>query len=82
MWQLLMAKDYSMMTLPVGVSYLALVPIGERAVLDVGLLMTWGTLCAIPMIFFFLYFERYFVEGPHGRRPQGVISTHDSHRLC
>ena len=63
MWQLLMAKDYSMMTLPVGVSYLALVPIGERAVLDVGLLMTGGTFGAIPMILFFLFFQRYFVEG-------------------
>lgn len=63
MWQLLMAKDYKMMTLPVGVSYLALVPIGERAVLDVGLLMAGGTFGAIPMILFFLFFQRYFVQG-------------------
>ena len=63
MWQLLMAKDYTMMTLPVGVSYLALVPIGERAVLDVGLLMAGGTFGAIPMILFFLFFQRYFVQG-------------------
>jgi multiple sugar transport system permease protein len=63
MWQLLMAKDYTMMTLPVGVSYLALVPIGERAVLDVGLLMAGGTFGAIPMIIFFLFFQRYFVQG-------------------
>jgi multiple sugar transport system permease protein len=63
MWQLLMAKDYKMMTLPVGVSYLALVPIGERALLDVGLLMAGGTFGAIPMILFFLFFQRYFVQG-------------------
>jgi multiple sugar transport system permease protein len=58
-----MAKDYTMMTLPVGVSYLALVPIGERAVLDVGLLMAGGAFGAIPMILFFLFFQRYFVQG-------------------
>jgi multiple sugar transport system permease protein len=63
MWQLLMAKDYTMMTLPVGVSYLALVPIGERAVLDVGLLMAGGTFGAIPMMIFFLFFQKYFVQG-------------------
>ena len=63
MWQLLMAKDYKMMTLPVGVSYLALVPIGEprrarRRAVDGG-----GTFGAIPMILFFLFFQRYFVQG-------------------
>lgn len=63
MWQLLMARDATMMTLPVGVSYLALVPIGERAMLDVGLLMTGGSFGAIPMILFFLFFQKYFVQG-------------------
>ncbi len=63
MWQLLMAKDSSMMTIPVGVSYIALVPIGERAIVDIGLLMTGGTFGALPMILLFVLFQRYFIRG-------------------
>lgn len=63
MWQLLMAKDTTMMTLPVGVSYIALVPIGERAIVDIGLLMAGGTFGAIPMIILFILFQRFFVRG-------------------
>ena len=52
-----------MMTLPVGVSYIALVPIGERAIVDIGLLMAGGTFGAIPMIILFILFQRFFVRG-------------------
>lgn len=63
MWQLLMAKDNAMMTLPVGVSYLARVPVGDKVLLDLGLLMAGGSFGAIPMIIFFILFQRYFVQG-------------------
>lgn len=63
MWQLLMASNMTMRTLPVGVSYLALVPVGERATIDIGLLMAGGTFGAIPMIILFALFQRYFVKG-------------------
>jgi len=63
MWQLLMAGDNRMMTLPVGVAYLSQVPVGDKVLIDQGLLMAGGTLGAIPMIVFFVLFQRYFVRG-------------------
>lgn len=63
MWQLIMAKDNVMMTLPVGVAYLSQVPVGDKVMIDLGLLMTGGTFGAIPMIIFFMLFQRYFIQG-------------------
>lgn len=63
MWQLLMASDNTMMTLPVGVAYLSQVPVGDKVLIDQGLLMAGGTFGAIPMIIFFMLFQRYFVQG-------------------
>jgi multiple sugar transport system permease protein len=63
MWQLLMASDNRMMTLPVGVAYLSQVPLGDKVLIDQGLLMAGGTFGAIPMIIFFILFQRYFVKG-------------------
>ncbi len=64
MWQLVMAKDQTMMTLPVGISVLATGAIGsDRGVPDYGILMAGGTLGTIPMILFFVVFQRYFVKG-------------------
>jgi len=47
----------------VGVSMMAVSSLGERAMLDYGLLMAWGTFAAIPMILFFLVFQKYFIQG-------------------
>jgi multiple sugar transport system permease protein len=63
MWQLLMTQDVAMRTLPVGVAYLATVPVGEKAIIDIGALMAGGTFGAIPMIILFAVFQRYFVKG-------------------
>ena len=64
-WQLLMADTIEMFTLPVGLSALARIPVGgsERTIVNIGLLMAGGTFGAIPMIAFFLAFQRYFVKG-------------------
>lgn len=63
MWQLLMANDLRMFTLPVGVSAMSKTAVGDRAIIDIGLLMAGGTFGALPMILFFLVFQRYFVKG-------------------
>jgi multiple sugar transport system permease protein len=64
MWQLIMTKNVEMMTLPVGVAQLAGNAIGSsRGIPDFGVLMAGGTFGAIPMLVFFLVFQRYFVQG-------------------
>lgn len=63
MWQLLMAGNIEMSTLPVGVSAMARTAMGDRAIVDIGLLMAGGTFGALPMILFFLVFQRYFIKG-------------------
>ncbi len=64
MWQLLMASDVSMYTLPVGVAAMSRTPIGaDQTVLNVGVLMAGGTFAALPMILIFLVFQRQFTQG-------------------
>ena len=63
MWQLLMAGNLLMSTLPVGVSAMSRTAMGDRAIVDIGLLMAGGTFGAMPMILFFLLFQRYFIKG-------------------
>jgi len=63
MWHLLMATDKFLYTVPVGVSYIALVPAHGKASLDIGLMMAGGTFGAVFMIGFFLAFQQYFVKG-------------------
>jgi multiple sugar transport system permease protein len=64
MWQLLMAGDVSMYTLPVGVAAMTRYPIGaDQTVLNVGVLMAGGTFAALPMILTFLLFQRQFTQG-------------------
>lgn len=63
MWQLLIAGNIDMFTLPVGISGMARTAVGDRAIVDIGLLMAGGTFGALPMIFFFLVFQRHFVKG-------------------
>lgn len=63
MWQLVMAKDSDMMTLPIGVSALAYMPMGESVIVNIGLLMAGATFGAMPMLITFVAFQRYFVRG-------------------
>jgi multiple sugar transport system permease protein len=63
MWHLLVATDKFLYTVPVGVSYIALVPAHGKASLDIGLMMAGGTFGAVFMIAFFLAFQQYFVKG-------------------
>jgi multiple sugar transport system permease protein len=63
MWQLLIANDISMFTLPVGISAMAKTAIGDRSIIDIGLLMAGGSFGALPMIIFFVVFQQYFVKG-------------------
>ncbi len=63
MWHLLVATDKYLYTVPVGVSYIALVPAYGKSSLDIGLMMAGGTFGAIFMIVFFLAFQQYFVKG-------------------
>jgi multiple sugar transport system permease protein len=64
MWQLLVANDLEMITLPVGVSYMAKVAIGDQSIVDIGLLMAGGTFGALPMIIFFLPVLFVVILGP------------------
>ena len=63
MWHLLMGTDKFMYTVPVGVSYVALVPAHGKAALDIGLMMAGGSFGAFFMIAFFVAFQQYFVKG-------------------
>ncbi|MBP1990681.1 carbohydrate ABC transporter permease [Paenibacillus eucommiae] len=57
-WQLLIIKDTSMMTLPLGVATL----INVESV-DWGLIMAGSVLASLPVLIVFLAFQRYFVKG-------------------
>ena len=46
-----------------GVAYLSQTPVGDKLLKDLGVLMAGGTFGAIPMMLFFLFFQRYFVKG-------------------
>ena len=57
-WPLIVLRTGSRYTLPVGVATLQ----GEFAT-DVGLIMAGAAVAAVPMIVFFLLFQRYFLQG-------------------
>ena len=59
MWQLVMARDAVMYTLPVGISVVS----RDQFSLDYGLMMAGAAFGAVPMIMVFLFFQRYFVKG-------------------
>jgi multiple sugar transport system permease protein len=63
MWQLLIGQNQDMYTLPVGISKIALQPIGEKLTLDIGLMMAGSSFGALAMIIFFLIFQEHFVKG-------------------
>ncbi|HEV2107955.1 MAG TPA: carbohydrate ABC transporter permease [Thermomicrobiales bacterium] len=57
-WPLIVLRDGAKYTLPVGVATLQ----GEFST-DVGLIMAGAAVAAVPMIAFFLLFQRYFLQG-------------------
>lgn len=59
LWQLVITNDESMLTLPVGVSKLA----HGMVSLDLGLAMAGATVAFIPMLIFFLFFQKFFIKG-------------------
>jgi len=63
MWHLLIATNTSLYTIPVGVSYIALLPAHGKFMQDIGLMMAGGSFGAFFMIIFFLAFQQYFVKG-------------------
>jgi multiple sugar transport system permease protein len=58
LWPLIVLKDSTRYTLPVGVASLQ----GEFGT-DYGIIFAGAALAALPMIIFFLVFQRYFLEG-------------------
>jgi len=56
-WPLVLLNDSKMYTLPVGL------PTLQGQWTDYGLLMAGATLAALPTIFIFLLFQRYFLQG-------------------
>lgn len=59
LWQLTMASETRMNTLPVGIAKMV---IGEVTI-DYGLLMSGAALGAVPMMFIFLSLQKYFIKG-------------------
>ena len=59
LWQLVVVDQEMMLTLPVAVSRLAY----GLGMVDLGLVMAGATVAFIPMLVFFLIFQRYFIKG-------------------
>jgi multiple sugar transport system permease protein len=62
LYPLIVTTQTDMRTLPVGLSML-ISPKDTGQVVPMGQVMAGATLAAIPMIVFFLFFQRYFVKG-------------------
>jgi len=60
LWQLVVTTDEKMMTLPVGISKLTASGVGS---VDIGVGMAGATFAFIPMLIFFLMFQRHFIKG-------------------
>jgi multiple sugar transport system permease protein len=58
LWPLIVLQRTNTYTLPVGVASLQ-----EEFAIDYGLIFAGATIAAVPMIIFFLVFQRYFIEG-------------------
>lgn len=58
LWQLVAIKTDAMKTLPLGVASLQVLIMP-----NVGYLMAGATIASVPMIFIFLFFQKYFTEG-------------------
>ncbi|PYI53917.1 carbohydrate ABC transporter permease [Paenibacillus flagellatus] len=59
LWQLIVLQSEEMKTLPLGVSTL----IRHETSVNYGLAMAGGTVAAVPLILFFLSFQRSFIRG-------------------
>lgn len=59
LWQLVVIDSDTMLTLPVAVSKMAY----GLSRIDLGLAMTGATVAFIPMLIFFMIFQRYFIKG-------------------
>ena len=60
LWQLVVTTDEKMLTLPVGISKLTASGVGS---VDIGVGMAGATFAFIPMLIFFLLFQRHFIKG-------------------
>ncbi|ADH97740.1 carbohydrate ABC transporter permease [Salisediminibacterium selenitireducens] len=58
LWPIIVINDENLMTLPAGLKTLQ-----DANLADFKLLMTGATVAAVPMIIFFLMFQRYFIKG-------------------
>lgn len=58
LWPLIMMNTEKYYTLTVGLSTMQ-----EQQIMDYGLLMAGATLAAVPMVFVFMFFSRYMLEG-------------------
>ncbi|UCZ52979.1 carbohydrate ABC transporter permease [Bacillus shivajii] len=58
LWPIIVINDENLMTLPAGLKTLQ-----DANLADFKLLMTGATIAAVPMIIFFLMFQRYFIKG-------------------
>ncbi|GAA3413738.1 carbohydrate ABC transporter permease [Paenibacillus hodogayensis] len=59
LWQLIVLQSDGMKTLPLGISTL----IRHESSVNYGLAMAGGTVAAVPLILFFLLFQRSFIRG-------------------
>ena len=63
MWQMVIAQNKFLYTVPVGVSIISRTPASGKMITDVGLTMAGGTFGALFMIGFFIAFQQYFIKG-------------------
>lgn len=61
-WPLVVTSTQTMRTLPVGLSLLTS-PRDTGQVVPIGEVMAGASIAAVPMIIFFLFFQRYFLRG-------------------
>jgi multiple sugar transport system permease protein len=63
MWQMVIAQDKFLYTIPVGVSIISRTPASGKMITDIGLTMAGGSFGAFFMIVFFIAFQQYFIKG-------------------
>ena len=63
MWQLIILKDRTNWTMNVGLSVLFTNASGGANIVNYGLAMAGGVIGAIPVVAFFICFQKYFIKG-------------------
>jgi multiple sugar transport system permease protein len=58
LWQLIMIRDRSLQTVPVGISFFA-----ERMTFNFSYQLMAAALCTVPLVILFLLFQRVFIQG-------------------